>query len=160
VIVGSRAELAAALEELRELARGIHPAVLTDQGLAAAIEALAVRTPLPIEIDAPTHRLPAPVEAAVYYVISESLANVVKYASATSVAVRVDAADDWVIVTVADDGIGGADPARGTGLNGLIDRVAALDGTLRVESPPGEGTRISAEMPAIVTQATAVDSPQ
>lgn len=160
VIAGSRTELAAALEELRELARGIHPAVLTDQGLAAAIEALVVRTPLPIQIDLPPDRLPAPIEAAVYYVISESLANVVKYASATSVDVCVEAGDDWVTVTVIDDGIGGADPARGTGLNGLSDRVAALDGTLRVDSRPGEGTRISAEMPVEVIQATAVDSPQ
>ena len=150
VIVGSRVELAAALEELRELARGIHPAVLTDQGLRAAIEALAVRTPLPIEIDLPADRLPAPIEAAIYYVISESLANVVKYASATSVDVRVEAGDDWVTVTVSDDGVGGADPTRGTGLNGLSDRVAALDGTLRVDSRPGEGTRISAEMPVEV----------
>ena len=160
VIVGSRAELAAALEELRELARGIHPAVLTDQGLRAAIEALAVRTPLPIEIDLPADRLPAPIEAAIYYVISESLANVVKYASATSVDVRVEAGEDWVTVTVSDDGVGGADPTRGTGLNGLSDRVAALDGTLRVDSRPGEGTRISAEMPVEVIQTTAVDSPQ
>ncbi len=160
VIVGSRAELAAALEELRELARGIHPAVLTDQGLRAAIEALAVRTPLPVEIDLPADRLPAPIEAAIYYVISESLANVVKHASATSVDVRVEAGEDWVTVTVNDDGVGGADPTRGTGLNGLSDRVAALDGTLRVDSRPGEGTRISAEMPVEVIRTTAVDSPQ
>ena len=160
VLVGSRAELAAALEELRELARGIHPAVLTDQGLRAAIEALAVRAPLPIEIDLPADRLPAPIEAAIYYVISESLANVVKYASATSVDVRVEVGEDWVTVTVSDDGVGGADPTRGTGLNGLSDRVAALDGTLRVDSRPGEGTRISAEMPVEFTQTTAVDSPQ
>ena len=160
VVVGSRAELAAALEELRELARGIHPAVLTDQGLAAAVEALAARTPLPIEIDLPFDRLPAPIEAAVYYVISESLANVVKYASAKSVDVRVEAGADWVTVTVFDDGVGGADPARGTGLNGLSDRVAALDGTLRVDSRPGEGTRISAEMPVGVVHAAVVDSPQ
>ena len=160
VIVGSRTELAAALEELRELARGIHPAVLTDQGLRAAIEALAVRTPLPIEIDLPADRLPAPIEAAVYYVISESLANVVKYASATSVDVRVEVGEDWVTVTVSDDGVGGADPTRGTGLNGLSDRVGALDGTLRVDSRPGEGTRISAEMPIEVIQTTAVDSAQ
>ncbi len=158
VLAASREELAAALEELRELARGIHPAVLTDQGLAAAIEALAVRTPLPIEIDLPTDRLPAAVEAAAYYVVSEALTNVVKYAGATRVTVTVEADDDWANVTVVDDGIGGADASRGTGLAGLRDRVEALDGTFEVASDVGGGTRISAEMPLQVTDAVEVDS--
>jgi PAS domain S-box-containing protein len=158
VLSGSREELAAALEELRELARGIHPAVLTDQGLAAAIEALALRTPVPIEIDLPNERLPATVEAAAYYVVSEALTNVVKYAGATRVAVTVEADDDWATVTVADDGIGGADPSRGTGLAGLRDRIEALDGTFSVVSTPEGGTRITAEMPLQVTDAVEVDS--
>ena len=119
VIAGSRDELAAALEELRELARGIHPAVLTDRGLAAAIEALVFRTPLPIDVALPSERLPAPIEAAVYYVISEALTNVVKYAEATTAAVTVAAEDGWVTLTVTDDGIGGADATRGTGLSGV-----------------------------------------
>jgi signal transduction histidine kinase len=147
VIAGSREELAAALDELRELARGIHPAVLTDRGLAAAIEALVVRTPLPVMVQTPTDRLPAPIEAAAYYVISEALTNVVKYAGATAITVAVENGEDSVTVTVTDDGAGGADPAAGTGLHGLHDRVAALDGTLNVVSPAGHGTRITAEIP-------------
>ena len=158
VISSSREELTAALEELRELARGIHPAVLTDQGLAAAIEALALRTPLPIEIELPPERLPAAVEAAAYYVVSEALTNIVKYAAATRVAVTVEADENWATVTVADDGIGGADPSRGTGLAGLRDRIEALDGTLRVTSDTGGGTRISAEVPLWDTEAVHVDS--
>jgi PAS domain S-box-containing protein len=140
-------ELAQALEELRELARGIHPAVLTDRGLAPALEALAARTPVAVEIETPRLRLPPAVEAAAYYVVSEALANVVKYANATSVSVRVEQMDGRVIVGVEDDGVGGADPARGTGLRGLADRVAALDGRLVVSSRPGEGTTVRAEIP-------------
>jgi PAS domain S-box-containing protein len=140
-------ELAHALEELRELARGIHPAVLTERGLGAALESLAVRMPLPVELRIPEDRLPAAVEAAAYYVAAEALANVVKYSQASSVTVSADHLDDMVVVEVVDDGVGGADPSTGTGLSGLRDRVGALDGRLSVESPEGGGTRVVAEIP-------------
>ncbi|HEX2045841.1 MAG TPA: histidine kinase [Gaiellaceae bacterium] len=140
-------ELALALEELRELARGIHPAVLTDRGLGAALEALAARSPLPVDLALTDERLPEPVEAAAYYVVSEALANVAKYADASAVAVTVARRNGSALVEVADDGVGGADPTRGSGLRGLADRVEALDGRLRVESSPGAGTRIRAEIP-------------
>ncbi len=143
----SREELAQALEELRELARGIHPAVLTDRGLDAALEALAARAPLPVEIDGPTGELPAQVEAAAYYVVSEALANVTKYAQASAVEVKVERQNGIAVVEVADDGVGGADPLRGSGLRGLADRVASLSGKLEIDSPPGAGTRVRAEIP-------------
>ena len=142
-------ELALALEELRELARGIHPAVLTDRGLTAALEALAARAPLPVELRTPAERLAPPVEAAAYYVVAEALTNVVKYAGAGAVTVTVEQRDGHVVVEVADDGVGGAEPAAGSGLSGLADRIEALDGTLRVESPAGGGTRITAEVPSV-----------
>jgi PAS domain S-box-containing protein len=147
ILAGAREELAHALEELRELARGIHPAVLTERGLAAAVETLVTRVPLPVQTELPVDRLPAPVEAAAYFVVAEALTNVVKYAGATSAHVRVGAEDGVVTVEVADDGVGGARADAGTGLRGLADRVAALDGALRVESPPGQGTRVVAELP-------------
>jgi PAS domain S-box-containing protein len=140
-------ELALALEELRELARGIHPAILTDRGLAAALESLAARAPLPVALTAPETRLPAPLEAAAYYVVSEAIANVVKHADATAVEVSVTTPDGLVVVSVADDGRGGADPSSGSGLRGLGDRLAVLDGRLRVESRDGGGTRVVAEIP-------------
>jgi PAS domain S-box-containing protein len=154
IIGAAREELAAALEELRELARGIHPAVLTDRGLTAAIEALIVRTPLPVEVKTPLERLPAPIEAAVYYVVSEAITNIVKYAGATAIEVTVEAAEGRVTATVNDDGCGGADPTSGTGLRGLRDRLAALDGTLTVDSPANGGTRIGAEIPLEPRQAS------
>jgi signal transduction histidine kinase len=147
LLEGSREELAQALEELRELARGIHPAVLTDRGLEAALEALAARAPLPVEIKGASRDLPAQVEAAAYYVVSEALANVTKYAQASAVEVTVERRNGRAVVEVADDGIGGADPLRGSGLRGLADRVASLSGRLEVESPPGSGTRVRAEIP-------------
>ena len=147
VLESAREELAAALDELRELARGIHPAILTDRGLAAALEALAARLPIPVEIDTPAVELPQAVEAAAYYVIAEALANVIKYARASVVEVRVSCDETSARVEVADDGIGGADAAHGSGLRGLSDRVAALEGTLTVDSPPEQGTRIVAEIP-------------
>jgi PAS domain S-box-containing protein len=147
VLEASREELARALEELRELARGIHPAVLTDRGLEAALESLASRAPLLVEIDGPHASLPAPIEAAAYYVVSEALANVTKYAQASSVKVTVEQANGRAVVEVADDGVGGADPARGSGLRGLADRVASLNGKLAIDSPPGVGTRVRAEIP-------------
>jgi PAS domain S-box-containing protein len=147
LLEGAREELAQALEELRELARGIHPAVLTDRGLEAALEALAARSPLPVEIEGPDCELPPSVETAAYYVVSEALANVTKYAHASSVKVTVARGNGAALVEVEDDGVGGADPGRGSGLRGLDDRVASLGGTLAVESPPGAGTRVRAEIP-------------
>jgi PAS domain S-box-containing protein len=147
LLSGAAEELGQALEELRELARGIHPAVLSERGLSAALETLAGRAQLPVDIQVPADRLPANVEAAAYYVISESLANVVKYAEASAVEVYVTRRNGRAIVEVSDDGVGGADPTRGSGLRGLADRVEALDGVLHVESAPGAGTKIRAEIP-------------
>ncbi len=147
ILASAREELAHALEELRELARGIHPAVLTDRGLTAAVDALVGRSPVHVDTDLPDDRLPPAVEAAAYYVIAEALTNVAKYASARSVTVQVETHDGIVEVTVSDDGVGGADPLGGSGLRGLADRVAALDGTLSVESPSGGGTCVRAEIP-------------
>jgi signal transduction histidine kinase len=144
----ARGEMERALEELRELARGIHPAILTDRGLGAAIEALAERAPLPVDlVRMPDDRLPAAVEAAAYFVVAESLTNVAKYSSAEHASVRVGRQDGFAVVEVSDDGVGGADPAAGTGLRGLADRLAALDGRLEVHSPPGGGTVIRANIP-------------
>jgi PAS domain S-box-containing protein len=140
-------ELSVALEELRELARGIHPAVLTDRGLDAALQSLADRTPIPVELHVPDRKLPEPIAAAAYYVVSEAIANVVKHARASSIEVGVSAPNGRVVVEVADDGVGGADPSAGSRLRGLADRVAVLDGSLRVESPAAGGTRVVAEMP-------------
>ena len=144
----STAELQASLDELRELARGIHPAVLTDRGLAAALEALAGRTPVPVEIaGAPPEDLPDAVATAVYFVVSEALTNVAKYAHAERATVAVTQAADSVVVEVSDDGIGGADVTSGSGLRGLADRVAALGGSLELRSPVGAGTEVRAEIP-------------
>jgi PAS domain S-box-containing protein len=141
-------ELAEALKELRELARGLHPAVLTDRGLGPALEALAERATLPVELQLEVDgRLPAGVEVAIFYVVAEALTNVAKYAEATSALVQVVDEGACVSVVVADDGAGGADPSEGTGLRGLVDRIAALDGRLEVVSPPGRGTRILATLP-------------
>jgi signal transduction histidine kinase len=141
-------ELRAGLAELRELARGIHPAVLTERGLEAALHALASRAPVPVTLETDSEqRLPAPVEVAAYFVVAEALANVAKYAQATEATVAVRRANGSVTVEVTDDGVGGADAAQGSGLRGLGDRVAALDGTLSVDSPPGRGTRLHVEIP-------------
>jgi len=156
VLESAREELSVALNELRELARGIHPAILTDRGLEAALESLATRSPVPVEIDAHVDGLPPAVEAAAYYVVAESLANVVKYARASHVTVRIAQADERLAVEVADDGVGGADPSAGTGLSGLTDRVEALDGSLAVESLPGAGTRIRAELPLLPDAASII----
>jgi signal transduction histidine kinase len=142
------AELKTSLVELRELARGINPASLTERGLAPALEALAAKVPVPVTVDADGEQLPAPVATAAYFAVSEALANVVKYAQATEATVRVRRNGSRVTVDVIDDGIGGADPTHGSGLIGLADRVGALDGTLDVHSPPGGGTRLHIEMPA------------
>ncbi|MBI4897099.1 MAG: sensor histidine kinase [Actinobacteria bacterium] len=142
-------ELATATDELRELARGIHPAVLSDHGLAAAVEALASRSTVPVELgELPERRLPEAIESAIYFVVAEALTNVARYAGEVSGArVAITANNGLAQVIISDDGAGGADPRNGTGLRGLTDRVAALDGKLKVFSPPGEGTRIEAEIP-------------
>jgi signal transduction histidine kinase len=142
-------ELAQALAELRELARGLHPAVLTDHGLEPAIRALAGRASVPVEITFDAGERPAEsVEVAAYYVIAESLANITKYAAATHARVEVRALGDRWLIEIADDGVGGADHRTGSGLIGLGDRVAALGGRLYVDSPPGHGTTVRADLPA------------
>jgi PAS domain S-box-containing protein len=141
-------ELAVALDELRELARGLHPAVLTERGLRAAVEGLADRVPVPVDhADISDERLPEPVEAAAYYLIAEALTNVTKYADASAVRIRLAVNDGSVVVEVSDDGVGGADPAAGSGLRGLADRVEALGGSLEVISPTGGGTCLRAAIP-------------
>jgi signal transduction histidine kinase len=144
----SSAELQASLDELRALARGIHPAVLTQRGLAAALRALADRAPGPVEIEGvPPERLPPAIETAVYFVVAEALTNVAKYADARSATVTLTRAAGELAVEVADDGVGGADAASGTGLRGVTDRVGALGGRLELESPSGGGTRVRARIP-------------
>jgi signal transduction histidine kinase len=136
-----------ALAELRDLARGIHPAVLADRGLDAAISALAARSPVPVGVEVATDRLPGPVESIAYFVVAEALTNAAKHAGAGEITVRIARRGDLLVVEVADDGVGGADPARGSGLRGLADRVAAIDGRLTVTSPQGGPTVVRAELP-------------
>jgi signal transduction histidine kinase len=144
----TRRTLGAALQELRELSQGIHPGILTERGLGPALQELTYASPVPIELSVPLEsRLSEPVEAAAYYVVAESLTNVAKYASASAVSVTVDSRNGLALVEVRDDGVGGADPARGSGLRGLADRVEALGGRFAVESPPGKGTWLRAEIP-------------
>jgi signal transduction histidine kinase len=148
LLAGASEELALSLAELRELARGIHPAILIDRGLAPAVEALAARATLPVEVNCLVpERLSEAVEAAAFYVVSESLANVAKYASASRARVDLVRDDGLLVVEVADDGVGGADAAKGSGLRGLSDRVEALGGRLRVSSEHGHGTTVRAELP-------------
>jgi signal transduction histidine kinase len=141
----------AAQAELRELARGIRPQALTDHGLRAAVEELADRFPVPIDVVVPLERFPPAVEAAAYFVCSEALVNAAKYADASRATVAINANGDRLLVEVADDGVGGADPMRGSGLSGLADRVEALGGRFRVDSPRANGTRIHAELPFVRT---------
>jgi signal transduction histidine kinase len=151
LVTSASGELAQSLEELRELARGIHPAVL-DQGLDVALEALARRSEVPATVHfEPGPRLPEPVASAAYFVASEALANVVKYAHATAARVRLLRTGTGVVIEITDDGVGGADPAGGSGLRGLADRVEALDGRLGVSSPPGAGTVVTAKLPCRTT---------
>jgi signal transduction histidine kinase len=142
------AKLRDAIAELRELARGIHPAVLSERGLGPAVEALVARAPLAVEseIALGDARLLAAVEAA-YFVVSEGLTNVVRYAQASHAAVELRLDDGEVHVDVADDGVGGADAARGSGVRGLAERLAVLEGELTLDSPPGRGTRLRARVP-------------
>jgi signal transduction histidine kinase len=145
-MVGS--ELEAALRELRDLTRGIHPAVLSDRGLDAALDTLASRAPLPVELEATVaERLPEPVELTLYYVVSEALTYVAKHAHARQAKVRAARRNGRVVVEVSDDGVGSADPAKGSGLSGLADRLSALDGKLEVRSERGQGTVLRAEIP-------------
>jgi signal transduction histidine kinase len=147
ILAAAGGELAAALEELRELARGLHPAVL-DRGLDAALESLADRASLPVEVDADLpERLPAALEVAVFFVVAEALTNVAKYAGASRATVRIASDDGVAVVEVQDDGVGGADEAAGSGLRGLTDRLGALDGWLEIESPAGGGTTVRATIP-------------
>lgn len=140
-------QLREAMTELRELTESIHPPSLTGQGLASVVETLAERAPIPVRFRVPDRRWPDHLERTAYFVISESLANVYKHAAATSATVVVAAADGTLLVDISDDGLGGADPGRGSGLHGLADRVAAVGGKLAVTSIPGAGTRIKAELP-------------
>ena len=147
-LTAAQEELGRGLAELRELARGIHPVVLTERGLGPALDALLARAPVPVEIaELPEPRLTPPVEAAAYYVVAEAITNVGKYARASSATVSIGRSNGTATVTVADDGVGGADPDRGSGLRGLAARVEALNGHLDVDSAPGRGTRIRAEIP-------------
>jgi signal transduction histidine kinase len=145
------AKLGTALDELRELARGIHPAVLTAQGLGPAVESLANRTSIPVEheVDLGEQRLAPALEAAAYFLVAEALTNVVRYARASSALVEVRREGDEVVVEVSDDGVGGADMSAGSGLRGLADRISALEGTLTIDSPPGGGTHLVARFPSV-----------
>jgi signal transduction histidine kinase len=147
-----REHLEEGLNELRDLARGIHPAVLSDRGLDAALDALAQRAPVPVElrVAVPDARMEPAIEAAAYFVVAEALTNVAKYAQASAVTVEVDASAGSLAVAVVDDGVGGADPSKGSGLRGLVDRVEAIGGRLDVTSPRGEGTRLRAVLPVSV----------
>jgi signal transduction histidine kinase len=141
-------DLRRATAELRELARGIHPAALTEGGLRPALEGLLDRSTVPVDLVAvPAERFPAPVEATAYFVVAEALTNVARYAAAQRARVEVAQAGGHLCVDVRDDGRGGADRAAGSGLRGLADRVAALDGRLEITSPPGGGTVLRAEIP-------------
>jgi signal transduction histidine kinase len=143
-------ELAHALDELRELARGIHPSTLTMDGLHKALVGITERAPIPVQITrVPTERLPEAVEVAIYYLVAEAITNIAKYAQATLAVVVVERSQSngHVTVAVEDDGIGGADPENGTGLAGLTDRVEALGGRLELVSPRGGGTRLVADIP-------------
>jgi signal transduction histidine kinase len=141
-------ELTEVMEELREISRGIHPAILSQGGLGPALRTLARRSPVPVELHFDTEsRYPPPVEVAAYYVVSESLANIGKHAQASKATVEVARSDGELVVEIVDDGVGGADTEAGSGLRGLADRVEALDGRLRVWTPRGGGTRVRAEIP-------------
>jgi len=149
-------ELLQGLAELRELARGLHPAVLTDHGLHAAVAAVAQRAPLPVELTFDQGERPSEaVEVAAYYVVSEALTNVAKYAAATEARVEVRTLGDRLVVVVSDDGAGGADMHGGSGLRGLEDRVEALGGRLHVRSLPGEGTSVRADLPLVMGEVLA-----
>jgi signal transduction histidine kinase len=150
LVDGLAVRLEAALRDLRELARGIHPAILTRSGLDPAIAALAARSPVPVDVQSAIDgRLAPPVEAAAYFVVAEALTNVARYAEAAEARVELRGdGNGGVVVVVADDGVGGADPNAGSGLRGLQDRLAVVDGVLAIDSPPGGGTRLEATIPS------------
>jgi signal transduction histidine kinase len=142
--------LAEALDDLRELSRGIHPAILSEGGLVPALKVLARRSAVPVQLDlAVDQRLDAHVEVGAYYVVSEALTNAAKHAQASVVEIQARASDGVLELMIDDDGVGGADPARGSGLIGLVDRVEALGGTIAVESPPGRGTSLRVDFPLV-----------
>jgi signal transduction histidine kinase len=148
LIAQARHEAQLAVRELRELARGIHPAVLSDRGLGPALEALAARAPVPVQVSGvPDEPLPRLVEAAVYFVTAEALTNIAKYANADTASIDLSVDDGRLRLEISDDGVGGADSSAGGGVAGLCDRVEALDGVLTVHSPLGEGTTVTAEIP-------------
>ncbi|HEV2128744.1 MAG TPA: ATP-binding protein, partial [Thermomicrobiales bacterium] len=136
------------LKELRNLVRGIHPAVLSDRGLDDAISAIAGRSSIPVEVDVDlANRLPGEVEGTAYFFVVEALANIAKHSHATEAHVNISRNGEWLRIEISDNGLGGADPSRGTGLAGLRDRIQALDGRMRIESPNGGGTRLMVEIP-------------
>jgi signal transduction histidine kinase len=151
LLAAAQSELRASLADLRDLAHGLHPSVLTDYGLEAAMQATCTRAPLPVRLvfDVP-RGLPAPVELAAYYLVCEALTNVAKYARAECAEVFVTVADGVLAISVADDGIGGAEVCTGSGLSGLVERLAVLGGTLRVDSPLGCGTTLRSQIPLCV----------
>jgi signal transduction histidine kinase len=146
-ITRAQEQLVGTLEELGRLAHGLHPRMLAEHGLADALAALAKDLPLPIDVNVTGSQLPQRITVAAYFVCAEALANVAKHAAAARVTIAITASEDRVRVEVADDGVGGADPARGSGLRGLVDRVETIGGTLQVQSVPGRGTRLAAEIP-------------
>jgi signal transduction histidine kinase len=143
----TEAQLDRTLEDLHRLAHGLHPRVLAEAGLAGAISSLAEQAPVTVEVLTPVPELPPDVESVAYFVCSEALANIAKHAGASKASVSVTSGEGVVSVAIEDDGLGGADPAHGTGLSGLADRLEALGGTLEVESPAGRGTRLAAQIP-------------
>jgi signal transduction histidine kinase len=154
LLSSAHAELDAAIAELRDFARGLHPGILADRGLDAALSALASRAPLPVEVEGSAEgRLSPGVESAAYFVVAEALTNVAKYAEAETATVSVARDNGALTVEVRDDGVGGADPANGSGLRGLSDRVSAMDGRLEVESPSDRGTVVRARIPVVDSSA-------
>ena len=142
-------ELGSVLDDLREISRGIHPAILAEGGLGPALKTLARRSAIPVELDVQTElRFSEAIELAAYYVVSEALTNAVKHAQASVVQVAAEKQDEMLHLWIRDDGIGGADPGHGSGLIGLKDRVEALGGRISVVSPPGEGTTLHVQLPA------------
>jgi signal transduction histidine kinase len=149
-LAAARGELDQALKELRDLAQGIHPSVLTDRGLEAALAGLANRSPVPVKVETKgSSDLPSSLQTTAYFVVAEALTNASKHAGCERIDVRVSLDRGWVIVEICDDGVGGTDPARGSGLRGLADRVSALGGTLEIESPVDDGTTIRARIPLL-----------
>jgi signal transduction histidine kinase len=144
---GAAKELDLALAELRELARGLHPAALTEQGLGPALAGVANRLPIDVELSAPNERLPENIESTTYYIVMEALTNVARHAEATKAKVEMTVSEDVFRFEITDDGRGGADPAAGSGILGLRDRAEAVGGTLFVISPPGKGTVVTAQLP-------------